>query len=118
MAMNPLQLAWLDVSRESLRRQRRGLIADLPRSRSTDPDTSHEAADAIRASGDLGRQQREVLEAVRRWPGLTSLELGARTTLDRWATARRLPELEAAGKIRRGEARVVNGRRHLTWHPA
>lgn len=113
-----LTMDWLDVSREALRSQRQGLIADLPRSRSTDPDTSHEAADAIRASGDLGRQQKAVLEAVRRWPGLTSLELGARMDINRWAVARRCPELEVAGKIHRGAARKVNGRSHLTWWPA
>lgn len=112
-----LTMDWLEVSREALARHREGLIADLPRSRATDPITSAEAGDAIRASGELGRQQRAVLEAVRRWPGLTSLELGARMDINRWAVARRLPEIETAGKIRRGEARVVNGRRHVTWYP-
>jgi hypothetical protein len=92
-------------------------IVDTPRARNTDPTTSHEAADAIKASGDLGRQQQAVLAAVRRWPGLTSLELGARMSLDRWAVARRLPELEGI-HVRKGEPRVVNGRRHVTWWPA
>jgi hypothetical protein len=112
-----LTLPQLDVSREALARQRRGLIADLPRARTTDPETSHEAGDAIRASGELGRQQTAVLEAVRRWPGLTSLELGARMKLDRWAIARRLPELETARKVWRDGTRVINGRRHTQWWP-
>lgn len=89
----------------------------IPRARRTDPATSHEAAAAMLASGAIGRQAQDVLDAVRRWPGLTSLELGARMEIDRWAVARRLPELEGAGHVRRGEARQVNGRRHLTWWP-
>lgn len=92
-------------------------LAERPRARHLDPSTSHEAAAAIAASGDLGRQQLAVLEAVRRWPGLTSLELGARMEINRWAVARRLPELEGE-HVRKGEPRIVNGRRHLTWWPA
>lgn len=97
----------------------RGLrpLADTPRARRDDPITSHEAAEALRASGALGRQQLEVLAAVRRWPGLTSLELGARMEINRWAVARRLPELEPV-YVHKGEPRVVNGRRHVTWYPA
>jgi hypothetical protein len=87
-----------------------------PRARSTDPSTSHEAAEAMVASGAIGRQAAEVLAAVQRWPGLTSLELGARMEIDRWAVARRLPELEPA-HVRRGEPRTINGRRHVTWWP-
>lgn len=95
---------------------RSGPIADTPRARAKDPVTSHEAADAIKASGELGRQQRDVLDAVHRWPGLTSLELGARMNINRWAVARRLPELEPV-HVFKGEPRVVNGRRHVTWWP-
>ena len=102
---------WADPPRPSA-----ALIADLPRARRSDPVTSHEAADAIKASGELGRQQLAVLAAVRKWPGLTSLELGARMEINRWAVARRLPELEPV-HVRRGEPRVVNGRRHVTWRP-
>jgi hypothetical protein len=88
------------------------------RARRSDPITSHEAAAQMAASGAIGRQAQEVFDAVLRWPGLTSLELGARLEIDRWAVARRLPELEAAGRVRRGELRQVGARRHLTWWPA
>lgn len=41
--------------------------------------------------------------------------------VDRWRVARRLPELVPAhvrqGEVERGEFRVINGRRHLTWWP-
>lgn len=112
-----LQMDWLEASVAARRQGTTGLLADLPRSRATDPETSHEAADQIRRSGELGRQQLAVLEAVRRWPGLTSLELGARMNINRWAVARRLPELEPV-HVRKGEPRLVNGRRHVTWWPA
>ena len=112
-----LGFEWLEQAQAERRRGTHGLIADVPRSRAADPDTSHEAADQIRRSGELGRQQREVLEAVKRWPGLTSLELGARMDINRWAVARRLPELEPT-HVRKGESRLVNGRRHVTWWPA
>lgn len=105
------QIDWLSLPAPPLMTLR-------PRARRTDPSTSHEAAAAMLASGAIGRQAQDVLDAVRRWPGLTSLELGARMEIDRWAVARRLPELEGAGHVRRGEARQVNGRRHMTWWPA
>lgn len=99
----------------------RDLVTDTPRARRTDPVTSHEAAEAIKASGELGRQQQEVLAALRRWPGLTSLELAARMQRDRWTVARRLPELTPIyarrGEVERGEFRIVNGRRHVCWWP-
>jgi hypothetical protein len=112
----------LDIFDEAVARPRllpqRGIpLTDTPRARRGDPETSHEAAEAIKASGELGRQQQAVLAAVRRWPGLTSLELGARMNMNRWAVARRLPELEPV-HVRKGEPRLVNGRRHVTWWPA
>jgi hypothetical protein len=95
------------------------LLTATPRARRTDIATSHEAAEAIKASGELGRQQLEVLAALRRWPGLTSLELAARMQRDRWMVARRLPELvpiyARRGDPEAGECRVVNGRRHVLW---
>lgn len=113
-----LGFAWLEEAREQRRQGMPGVIADLPRSRSADPVTSHEAADAVRKSGALAGQQLAVLAAVKRWPGLTSLELAARLKLDRYQVARRLPEIEVALKIRRGEVKTINQRRHLTWWPA
>jgi hypothetical protein len=114
--MEPLQADWLQSAQETRRQGTRGLLADTPRSRRSDPETSHEAAEGVRRSGELGRQQLAVLAAVQRWPGLTSLELGARMEINRWAVARRLPELEPV-HVRKGEPRVVNGRRHVTWFP-
>lgn len=121
------QLDWLEVSRESVRRQRRAVLADLPRARTSDPDTSHQAADYVRSSGVLGRQQREVLAAVNRWPDRTSAELsqlmaaaaGRHWTELRWMVARRLPELEPV-HVRKGEARACSMTRRSAhvWSPA
>lgn len=108
----PAAAAQLDLWSE-----RAQLLTDTPRARETDPITSHEAGDQIKASGALGQQQRAVLAAVQRWPGLTSLELAARMQRDRWMVARRLPELSPI-HVRKGtEFRTVNGRRHCTWWP-
>jgi len=100
------------------------LVTDTPRARNTDPITSHEAADAIEASGELNRQQRDVLIALCRWPGSTSLELAGRMGVGRQVTGRRLPELAKAepalarqGDPKKGEFRRINGRRHLQWWP-
>lgn len=65
------QLDWLSVSTEHR------LLADLPRARATDPETSHVAAARVKATGHLRESQQAVLAAVRRWPGRTAPELGA-----------------------------------------
>lgn len=87
--------------------------------RATDPDTSRAAASAHLASGANDAQRLAVLEVVISEPGLTSDEIAALAKIDRHAAGRRCPELERAGKIRRGEARVssVGGRRGVTWWP-
>lgn len=108
------QLNWLDAGRAW---QATGTV-DTPRARKADPATSHEAAAAIAASGELGRQQRAVLDGLRKWPGLTSLELAGRLRLDRYQVARRLPELEAGGLARKGQPRRVGNRPGVSWWPA
>lgn len=85
--------------------------------RATDPDTSHDAAREHVASGRNTAQRAAVLAAVRASPGLTSDELAAWMGISRFIPARRLPELERAGLLRRGPARLsrVGGRRGITW---
>lgn len=70
--------------------------------RSTDPSTSHEAAIRMVASGKQRAQQARTEEAVKRYPGQSSLHLAALTGLDRHMIARRLPELEKEGRVWRG----------------
>jgi DNA-binding MarR family transcriptional regulator len=58
-----------------------------------------------------------VLDAVRRWPGLASIELANRLSLDRYQVARRLPELESAGLVSKGEPHQTGKRRGVSWWP-
>lgn len=91
-----------------------------PAARSTDPATSHHAADAVTASGVRAFQQSIAAATVARFPGCTSMELASKAKLDRYMLARRLPECETANAVRRGEARecAVSGRQAITWWPA
>jgi hypothetical protein len=114
--MSLTQLDWLSDAQSERKRGTRGLLADLPRARRRDPQTSHQAAEGIRRSGELGKQQRAVLEAVRAHPGKTAVELAALSGLNRWAISRRLPELQPV-HVRRGPPRdcTINRRPQSTW---
>ena len=92
---------------------------DVTPARATDPHTSHLAAAEIVASGARAEQQAHVLSAVRAMPGCTSAELAEVFGLDRYAFARRLPEVERQGLVTRDGARIcdVSGRQALTWWP-
>ena len=126
MRLHETQLDWVSPTptppqtpRPLSRMAASGVLSDTPRARASDPETSHEAAAAIKASGELGRQQRAVLDLVRRFPGRTSIELAALSDrqFDRYQVARRLPEL-APVYVRRSDSVVeINGRRHHTWFP-
>ncbi len=96
------------------------LYTDTPRSRSTDIESSHAAADEVKSSGRLAIQQSQVLAAVREWPGRTSRELAQYMHCDRYLVARRLPELESAGKVRKGGLRecAIGHRLACEWWPA
>lgn len=65
------QLSLLDVAEARSRPPR----VETPAARSTDPETSHEAATAITGSGKRARQQRAIVALVRRYPGRTAGEL-------------------------------------------
>ena len=87
--------------------------------RNTDPSTSHAAAEHVTVSGKRAAQQAITAKAVEQYPGLTSLELSRRARVDRYMLARRLPEVEETGQVRRGQERrcSVSGRLALTWWP-
>jgi predicted ArsR family transcriptional regulator len=93
---------------------------DDPRTlaRATDPDTSREAARDAVASGSVARHESLILAALAgHAAGMTSEEIATAAGLDRHAAARRLPELERRGLVRRGEPRrsAGSGRRGVTW---
>lgn len=84
--------------------------------RSTDPDTSHEAARAVLPN--LGQLQQALYEAVREHPGRTMNELAnLKGERDPRTFNRRASELEKAGAIRVERTRLckVSGRRARTW---
>ncbi len=91
-----------------------------PASRRTDPESSHAAALHITRTGKRGAQQDQAAAAVRHYPAHTSFELALLTDLDRYMLARRLPECETAGRVRRGRMRhcTVTGRLAMEWLPA
>ena len=85
-------------------------------SRATDPVTSKEAAEEHVESGRNETQRGVVLDILALMDGSTSDELAEAMKISRYIPARRLPELERDGKVRRGEPRksTVTGRRSLT----
>lgn len=94
------------------------MFSSTPASRSTDPESSHEAESEITRSGARASQQHKVLAMVRKWPGRTSRELAALANLDRYMIARRLPELTPI-KVRRGEMKqcTIAQKKAVTWWP-
>lgn len=90
---------------------------DIPLSARNDPHTSFVAAEELAASGKYGRQKAAVLAMLKRWNGSTSAELARRMGVDRYLTARRLPDLEREGLAVQGPARrcTVTGRACVTW---
>jgi DNA-binding MarR family transcriptional regulator len=87
--------------------------------RRTDPASSHVAAREITRSGLRAAQAEQVSLALTLWPGHTSRELASRAHLDRHMVARRLPELERAGTVKRGPMRACRESKRLavTWWP-
>lgn len=90
---------------------------DPPASRTTDPSTSHIAEAQMSASGSISAQRADVLWAVCLSPDCTAREIARACRVDRYATSRRLPELERHGLVTRGPTRVcrVGGRLSATW---
>lgn len=117
MSLEQLPFDWLDTARAERRQGTRGLLADTPRARRDDPETSHKAAERVRRTGLLRGHQTKVLETVRQHPGATYVEIAEFAGLERHAVARRLKELEPV-YLKRGPERVVNRRPLTTWWPA
>lgn len=97
------------------------LAPRFPRARRTDPRSSHEAAALIERTGVAGRQAQAVLAAMRAHPLSTSMELARAAGIDRYAVARRAPELAAQGLAIRIDPTddtlpcAVSGKRVCRW---
>lgn len=85
----------------------------VPRSRESDPRSSKRAESDMKRNGTIRGQALIVLQLVRDAPGRSSKELGTMGSLDRYAVARRLPELRDAGLVR-SESRSKND---VAWFP-
>lgn len=95
-------------------------VIEMPAARSTDPQSSHDAADAHTGSGARQRHIEIVVAQVRAFEGLTSAEIAVRTGLERHEAARRLPDAEKAGAVRKGMPRKcsISNKLVTTWWPA
>ena len=91
-------------------------LFDYPASHNKDPVTSYEAEEKVTKSGKRSRQAMEVFEVLKRHNGSTSAELGFIMN-DRYLPARRLPDLEKAGLVKRGIIRecLVCKYKCVTW---
>lgn len=96
----------------------------FPRARRTDPISSLHAADLLERTGAHRAQAEAILAAVRRFPNSTSHEIARAAGIDRYAVARRCPELAQVGLIERvmpTDASIpcsVSGKRVVRWRPA
>lgn len=88
------------------------------RARKTDPETSHEAANRVEASGGAGAHRALILDFLRDLGGAwTSAEIARYVDLDRHQVARRLPELREKGLVVNDRQRTcsVNKTKAVEW---
>ncbi len=88
--------------------------------RNSDPNTSRLAAEEITRSGGADLLREAVLAAVKENPGCTSREFGVSSEeVSHDNFHKRLPELEKAGEVHRGDARKcrITNRQATTWYP-
>jgi hypothetical protein len=91
------------------------------RARRSDPESSKEAAQRANASGSVKANVQRVIDLVWVKPGCTSRELAEiqNAGLDRYEIARRLPDAEELGAVRKGAKRKCRVARTsaVTWWP-
>lgn len=85
--------------------------------RRTDPVSSHLAGYEIEATGKAVAQRRLAYQAVKEYPGQTSMELAYLTGHSRYMLARRLPELDGLiqGEDRYKRKCRMTGRLSVIW---
>lgn len=88
-----------------------------PATRSSDPLSSFEAED--RANKYFRQKHKQViLDVIRRYPGLTSMQMASYCHLDRHQIARRTPDLEHDGLIDGIPKKPRTGKDEVRWYPA
>ncbi|MDX5516181.1 winged helix-turn-helix domain-containing protein [Stenotrophomonas sp. RG-453] len=87
--------------------------------RSTDITGSHEAVALLVRSGRHAAQKDRTEAAVKRYPGMTSMQLAHATGMDRYMVARRLPDLAKEGRAHRGAKALcpISNITVCTWWP-
>ena len=113
-----MTLEYVRAFREAYRFPKTTVPPRLRLARSDDPESSHEAAEAVVSSGRHGAQCQAVIDALRgRVVPVTSRELANAMGVGRDVTARRLPDLEKRGHVVRAGMRrcTVSGRRAVAW---
>jgi len=90
-----------------------------PISRTTDPATSHLAAEAITVSGRRESQVKLCAAAVKEHPGATAYEVGEFHGLGHWCATKRLSDAFRWGLVDKGVPRLneATGRQQTTWWP-
>ena len=87
---------------------------EAPRSRRTDPPSSHRAAEDLQKSGGAESQRMLCLELVKKYPGRSSKQLSQLSGKDRHMIAKRLPELRDKFQL----VRVTqDGKEDQRWWP-
>lgn len=89
-------------------------LFDPPLSRATAPASSFRAGVEVKRSGRLASQRRATFAAIRQHPGKSTKELADITGIDRYMLARRAPDLERDGLVRREQ----HGKDDTTWTAA
>lgn len=74
-------------------------FGDVPRARTTDPETSHAAAASSR--GLAGEHRRKILAVMAKGGDWTADEIAERCDLNRHQIGRRLGELERSGAVQK-----------------
>jgi len=101
-------------------------VAEGPKARLTDPETSHEAAQALKGKPRIGELQSIALRIVRGHPGATAAEIWEMSGIrDARTITPRLAPLRRAGLIKnmpldhpeRRRVDPVSGKQQLTWWP-
>ena len=85
-----------------------------PIARTTDPATSHEAAEAITKSGKRQTQAERVLEYIKANPGSCGGKVGH--VLEIEGCWKRVSDLKNAGKIYANGTQMWRGRKQLAWY--
>lgn len=100
-------------------REMRNLFEPMAQYRKDGPQTSKDAAIGTEKTGGAKRWRVRILQAVRDWPGMTAGEYAERLDVERAVVSRRLPEILAAGFVKKGGVRPCNLThvKGATWWP-